>query len=111
MYFVRKECDDNGKLISISVENVFKLEKKNVEHFIKNIFPKVANNKEEHVKEKTMFYNHVKKTFFVILAKMLYCKQITKKWWWMTLLLMCCVRPLDGSNCNVARIPRRAGQG
>ena len=63
MYFVRKECDDNGKLISISVENVFKLEKKNVEHFIKNIFPKVANNKEEHVREKTMFYNHVKKHF------------------------------------------------
>ena len=63
MYFVRKECDDNGKLISISVENVFKLEKKNVEHFIKNIFPKVANNKEEHVREKTMFYNHVKNIF------------------------------------------------
>ena len=57
-----KECEDDGKLISISVENVLN-SKKSVEHFLKNIFPKVVNNKEEHVREKAMFYNCVKNIF------------------------------------------------
>ena len=57
-----KECEDDGKLISISVENVLN-SKKSVEHFLKNIFPKVVNNKEEHAREKAMFYNCVKNIF------------------------------------------------
>lgn len=57
-----KECEEDDKLVSLSLDNVFEIEEKSIEHFLTNFYPKVTNNK-EHSKERTMFYNHVKNIF------------------------------------------------
>ena len=49
--------------MSISLANIFELEKKNIEHFITNVLLKVVNDEDDHTREKMTFYSHVKNIF------------------------------------------------
>lgn len=58
-----EECEHNGQLVSISLENIFELDKKSIENFISNVLPKIFNDEDDHTRERTMFYSHVKNIF------------------------------------------------